>query len=124
MNLLILSLVKIISFIKFDFLHEDVLNKLVFSANTKGLMVILPINLAAWWIGMSAVYYANLAMYSTVSALNISLGISIFVFHALGNPRVHTFYIVNSEILASIIFGQRPRSDTWSGFDLATVGQP
>ncbi len=52
-------------------------------------------NVASWFFGLFAVYYANLAMYSIVSALNISLGVSIFVFHASGNPWVCAFYMFN-----------------------------
>ncbi len=61
---------------------------LFYSANVKGLMFILPLSVASWFFGLYAVYLASLPMFSIFSALNIALGISVFLFHTLGNPKV------------------------------------
>ncbi len=67
-------------------------------------MIILPISVASWFFGLFAVYHANLAMFSLVSALNMALGISIFVFHSLGNPKVKPKLIDGITIISNFHF--------------------
>ncbi len=60
----------------------------IFSVNSKGVFLILPLNMATWFVGSQAVYAMNLPLFGTVAILNLCLGIAIFAFHTLGNPRV------------------------------------
>ena len=57
-------------------------------ANGKGLLVLLPLNVATWLVGAQAVYAVNVSLYTSVFLLNLFLGGAIFLFHSLGNPKV------------------------------------
>ena len=65
-----------------------------FSANQKAMYLVLPMELAAWCLGSVAVHYMNLPMFGTVFIVNIVLGVTIFVFHTLGNLEVWPFHFI------------------------------
>ncbi len=67
---------------------------LIFRANQKGLLILIPVTFAAWFTGAFAVHYQNVALFSVVSALNMTLGICIFIFHTLGNPKVIDIFVL------------------------------
>lgn len=59
-----------------------------FRVKRHGMLSILPLSLASWAMGTTAVYYQRFEVYVTVSGLNIGLGVAVFFFHALQNAKV------------------------------------
>ena len=51
-------------------------------------MFVLGANLASWFSGVIAIYYAKVYLFTTVAGLNMFLGLAIFLSHAMGNPEV------------------------------------
>ncbi|XP_067129314.1 putative adhesion G protein-coupled receptor E4P [Centruroides vittatus] len=51
-------------------------------------LIIMPLILSSWIIGMLSDYEQNLGLYSVYSILNTIIGVCIFVFHSLGNQEV------------------------------------
>ena len=56
--------------------------------NRTGLLVLVPLNIAAWLIGSIAVYQFNLYLFSVTFIINACLAAAVFSFHTLGNPKV------------------------------------
>ena len=56
--------------------------------NRAGLLVLVPLNIAAWLLGSMAVYYFNLYLFSVTFIINACLAAAIFSFHTLGNLKV------------------------------------
>src|SRR5438309_130712 len=52
------------------------------------LKFILPLNIAAWYMGMLAIYKQNFGAFTTVFNLNIAMASSIVFFHVLSNEKV------------------------------------
>lgn len=56
--------------------------------NQKGVNVVILANIAAWFLGTFASFYVRVYLYIFVFVANVCLGVAIFVFHTMGNPRV------------------------------------
>ncbi len=52
------------------------------------MAVKLAANVGSWFFGSIAIYHQNIALYGAVFALNITLGIVIWLFHTFGNEQV------------------------------------
>lgn len=57
----------------------------------RGLLFIVPLNFAAWFIGMMAIYGQNFAWFTTVFQLNLTLGVCLAFFHVLANEKVTNY---------------------------------
>ncbi len=54
----------------------------------------MPLSVGSWFIGLFAVYYQKIAVYTVVFGLNIAIGVAIFVFHSLGDKQVNNNYTI------------------------------
>lgn len=54
------------------------------------MIFILPLQVASWFMGLMATYFANIVLYVTVLSLNVALAVSIYLFHFLGDRQVIT----------------------------------
>lgn len=69
--------------------------------NYFGLLLKILINMAAWFLGLYAVYYQKFALYIIVFGLNMCNGIVIIWFHALANEKVCSGQFCTSFIISS-----------------------
>lgn len=61
--------------------------------NQRSLLFIIPASVAAWFMGLFAIYSQLFSMYVVVFWLNIGLGLTVLVFHMLGNHKVIFYFI-------------------------------
>ena len=59
-----------------------------FRANQKGVLIVLAASIGSWFMGAMAIFYVKVAIYTIVTGLNITVGVTVFMFHTLGNPKV------------------------------------
>jgi len=69
-------------------------DKLYFRINQKSVVVVILANIAAWFLGAFAAYYAKVYLYTFVFVANVCLAVAIFVSHTMGNPRVQALDFV------------------------------
>ena len=85
---------------------------MVLRANQKGLLLTIPANVGSWFVGLYAVYSANIPLYTIVFALNLILAIAIFSFHTLGNPKVSSLFLLQPDCYLQRCYqGRRPHPE-------------
>lgn len=52
------------------------------------MLLVVGTNFAAYLFGSYAIYKQNLTLYSAVFMVNVSFGVTVFMAHCLGNPKV------------------------------------